>query len=155
MIKHQSKKNKTKQQKTSCSAVRNRLGNRTPIAANCLEKMYFSCGATVPSSTSSGDAGEEGGSSDLKQTMKAEGQTWQDRWGYIQMRFGLQECSAGTAPCRRRLPSRWPAPFYVSTGPGPFRWLLSSQRFDRFPTSKSRVQLKSEEFLSWKLCFNS
>lgn len=33
--------------KTFCSSVKSRLGKRSPIAANCLEKVYFSCGVLL------------------------------------------------------------------------------------------------------------
>lgn len=68
------------------SSVESRLGNRSPTAANCLKKIYFSGGAAVTPSTWSGDDGEGAGSRNVRQITEADEQTWQDwwcRWGCI------------------------------------------------------------------------
>lgn len=68
------------------SSVESRLGNRSPTAANCLKKIYFSGGAAVAPSTWSGDDVEGAGSRNVRQITEADEQTWQDwwcRWGCI------------------------------------------------------------------------
>lgn len=68
------------------SSVKSRLGNRSPTAANCLKKIYFSGGAAVTPSTWSGDDGRGAGSRNMRQITEAEEPTWQDwwhRWGCI------------------------------------------------------------------------
>lgn len=57
------------------SSAESRLGNRSPTAANCLKKIYFSGGAAVTASTWSGDDDEGAGSRNVRQLPEADEQT--------------------------------------------------------------------------------